>query len=83
MPQSSLVEIRDNISVRAYNCLVRSGIYSIEDLEQKTESDLLSIREFGVGCLREVKSALLLVYIQKAISPENPENVSLEAIAHE
>lgn len=46
------------IGVRAWNCLIREGITTIDELVTMSEADLLSIRNFGRLSLREVKREL-------------------------
>ena len=38
---------RSDLSVRAYNCLKRSGITKIGQLLEMSEEDLLAVRNFG------------------------------------
>jgi DNA-directed RNA polymerase subunit alpha len=47
-----------NLSVRSYNCLKREGINTVGDLVQKTEPELLDIRNFGQKSIDEVKAKL-------------------------
>jgi DNA-directed RNA polymerase subunit alpha len=47
-----------NLSVRSYNCLKREGINSIGDLVQKSEAELMDIRNFGQKSIDEVKAKL-------------------------
>jgi DNA-directed RNA polymerase subunit alpha len=47
-----------DLSVRSYNCLKREGVQTIGDLVQKTEQDLLDIRNFGQKSIEEVKQKL-------------------------
>ena len=42
-------------SVRAYNCLKRSGINTMQDLVNRKESDMMKIRNLGKKSLKEVK----------------------------
>lgn len=41
-------------SVRAYNCLKRSGINTMQDLVNRKESDIMKIRNLGKKSLKEV-----------------------------
>lgn len=41
-------------SVRAYNCLKRSGINTMQDLVDRKESDMMKIRNLGKKSLKEV-----------------------------
>jgi DNA-directed RNA polymerase subunit alpha len=47
-----------DLSVRSYNCLKREGIGTVGDLIQRTEQDLLDIRNFGQKSIDEVKAKL-------------------------
>ncbi|MDR2047797.1 MAG: DNA-directed RNA polymerase subunit alpha [Clostridiales bacterium] len=43
-----------DLSVRSYNCLKRAGIHTVEDLTQKSEDDMLKVRNLGRKSLEEV-----------------------------
>jgi len=47
-----------NLSVRSYNCLKREGINAVGDLVEKSESELMDIRNFGQKSIDEVKTKL-------------------------
>jgi len=47
-----------NLSVRSYNCLKREGINSVGELVQKSEPELVEIRNFGQKSIDEVKAKL-------------------------
>jgi len=47
-----------NLSVRSYNCLKREGINTVGDLRQKSEAELMDIRNFGQKSIDEVKGKL-------------------------
>ena len=47
-----------DLSVRSYNCLKREGVGTVGELVQKTEQDLLDIRNFGQKSIEEVKAKL-------------------------
>jgi len=47
-----------NLSVRSYNCLKREGINTVGELVQKTEAELMDIRNFGQKSIDEVKAKL-------------------------
>lgn len=54
-----LTQIEDmDFSVRSYNCLKREGVTSVGELIEKTEEDLLAIRNFGQKSIDEVKQKL-------------------------
>ena len=46
------------LTVRSYNCLKREGINTVGDLVQKSESELMDIRNFGQKSIDEVKAKL-------------------------
>ena len=47
-----------DLTVRSYNCLKRAGINTVEELTQKTEEDLLKVRNLGKKSLEEIQSKL-------------------------
>ncbi len=58
-PSDYMITVEDlNLSVRSYNCLKREGINSVGDLVQKSESELMDIRNFGQKSIDEVKAKL-------------------------
>ena len=48
-----------SLSVRSYNCLKREGVNTVGDLVQKTEAELMDIRNFGQKSIDEVKAKLV------------------------
>lgn len=46
------------LSVRSYNCLKRAGIQTVLELTQKTEEDMIKVRNLGKKSLKEVKEVL-------------------------
>jgi DNA-directed RNA polymerase subunit alpha len=47
-----------NLSVRSYNCLKRESINTVGDLVQRSEQELMDIRNFGQKSIEEVKQKL-------------------------
>ena len=43
-----------DLSVRAYNCLKRAGILTLHDLVEKSENEMMKIRNLGKKSLKEV-----------------------------
>jgi len=43
-----------DLSVRSYNCLKRAGINTVEDLTNRTEEDMVKVRNLGRKSLEEV-----------------------------
>jgi DNA-directed RNA polymerase subunit alpha len=52
----SLAELK--LSVRAMNCLESENIHTVRDLIQKSEDQLLEVRNFGETTLAEVRERL-------------------------
>src|SRR5699024_9933732 len=46
-----------NLAVRSLNCSKREGVHTVGELIQRSESDLLAIRNFGQKSINEVKLA--------------------------
>ncbi len=47
-----------DLSVRSYNCLKRAGIINVEDLTNKTEDEMMKVRNLGRKSLEEVTNKL-------------------------
>ena len=47
-----------DLSVRSFNCLKRAGINTVEDLINKSEDDMMKVRNLGRKSLEEVKKKL-------------------------
>ena len=47
-----------DLSVRSYNCLKRAGINTVQELANKTEEDMMKVRNLGRKSLEEVKARL-------------------------
>jgi len=47
-----------DLSVRSYNCLKRAGINTVEELIQRTEEDMMKVRNLGKKSLEEVINKL-------------------------
>ncbi|HHV26623.1 MAG TPA: DNA-directed RNA polymerase subunit alpha [Tissierellia bacterium] len=47
-----------DLSVRSYNCLKRAGINTVDELTQRTEEDMMKVRNLGKKSLEEVKNKL-------------------------
>ena len=46
------------LSVRSFNCLKRAGIATVEDLVNKSETDMMKVRNLGKKSLDEVTNKL-------------------------
>ncbi len=52
-------EIRElKLSIRSLHCLDEKGIKTVKELVSKSEEELLSIKNFGIKCLKEIKASL-------------------------
>ncbi|WP_257351198.1 DNA-directed RNA polymerase subunit alpha [Pseudalkalibacillus decolorationis] len=47
-----------DLSVRSYNCLKRAGINTVQELAQKSEEDMMKVRNLGKKSLEEVQEKL-------------------------
>ncbi len=47
-----------DLSVRSYNCLKRAAISTVNELTQKTEEEMMKVRNLGKKSLKEVKEKL-------------------------
>ena len=47
-----------DLSVRSYNCLKRAGIQTVEELTQRTEDEMMRVRNLGKKSLKEVKDKI-------------------------
>lgn len=56
---SSAMMIEDlDLSVRSYNCLKRAGIQTVDELTQKTEDEMMHVKNLGKKSLKEVKDKM-------------------------
>ena len=55
--ETSIEELE--LSVRSYNCLKRAGIATVEDLTNRSESDMMKVRNLGKKSLDEVTNKLI------------------------
>lgn len=57
-----------DLSVRSFNCLKRAGINTVQELTEKTEDDMMKVRNLGKKSLEEVqhKLAELGLYLKQA-----------------
>ena len=72
-PVTSITIEELELSVRAYNCLKRASINSMNELLKKSEHDLLNIKNFGKKSSDEVIERLRHFGLDLAPSPELPE----------
>jgi DNA-directed RNA polymerase subunit alpha len=70
-----------NLSVRAYNCLKRSGLMTVGQVLEKSEDELLSLRNFGRKSYDELRERLVeLGFLEP--SELTGESGDYEAYAH-
>jgi len=77
-PSRYSTQIEDlQLSVRAYNCLKRSGLMTVGQVLEKSEDELLSLRNFGRKSYDELRDRLIELGYLSAEGPE--EEVAVEA----
>ncbi|HEX3027755.1 MAG TPA: DNA-directed RNA polymerase subunit alpha C-terminal domain-containing protein, partial [Clostridia bacterium] len=59
-----------DLSVRSYNCLKRAGINTVEDLTNRTEEDMMKVRNLGRKSLEEVLQKLQALGLSLAPSED-------------
>lgn len=59
-----------DLSVRSYNCLKRAGINTVAELVQKTEDDMMKVRNLGRKSMEEVKKKLAELSLSLSESEE-------------
>lgn len=52
------------LSVRSYNCLKRAGISTVEDLANKSQEDMMKVRNLGKKSLDEVTNKLIALGLE-------------------
>lgn len=78
MQEKTLIPLH-RLSVRTRNCLEATGLLHFEDLPAQTE-DLLKIRSFGAGCLREIQEFLeAQKNVQSSVCSQEPEGEEYES----
>lgn len=60
------------LSVRSFNCLKRAGINTVDDLINRSEEDMLKVRNLGKKSFEEVKSKLNSLGLD--LSPSDNDN---------
>jgi len=58
------------LSVRSYNCLKRAGINTVGELTEKTDEDMMKVRNLGKKSLEEVKAKLSAIGLSLKQSEE-------------
>ena len=68
-----------NLSVRAYNCLKRSGLMTVGQVLEKSEDELLTLRNFGRKSYDELKNRLIeLGYLEPEAEEPDEELAGAE-----
>jgi DNA-directed RNA polymerase subunit alpha len=68
-----------SLSVRAYNCLKRSGLMTVGQVLEKNEDELLALRNFGRKSYDELKVRLIEMGFLKAEPPFEEMEAEFEA----
>ncbi len=58
------------LSVRSYNCLKRAGIATVEDLANKSQEDMMKVRNLGKKSLDEVTNKLIALGLSFTIDED-------------
>ncbi|HHY94311.1 MAG TPA: DNA-directed RNA polymerase subunit alpha [Firmicutes bacterium] len=58
------------LSVRSYNCLKRAGINTVGELIEKTDQDMIKVRNLGKKSLEEVREKLSAMGLSFRLSPD-------------
>lgn len=69
-----------SLSVRAYNCLKRSGLMTVGQILEKSEDELLTLRNFGRKSYDELKARLIEMGLLQAEEEEEPMSVEMEGV---
>ena len=64
------------LSVRSTNCLKRAGIHIVADLADKTEEEMMKVRNLGRKSFEEIKNTMDQLGVSFKPSP-NPSNMNL------
>jgi len=66
-----------NLSTRAYNCLKRARINTIQDLKEKSINDLIKVRNMGRKSLQEIISQLngLKINLKQEIEEDEDDDI--------
>ena len=67
-----------SLSVRAYNCLKRSGLMTVGQVLEKSEDDLLALRNFGRKSYDELRVKLIQMDFLQPEPPEEEMTASFE-----
>ena len=73
------IEVLD-LSVRAYNCLKRGGVHTVEKLRTMTDEDYRSIRNLGRKCVEEIKQKLCAYASRPTPQPRMVPAESLDSL---
>ena len=58
------------LSVRSFNCLKRASINTVEELTERTEEEMMKVRNLGKKSLDEVKAKLAELGLSLRLSEE-------------
>ena len=74
-----------DLSVRSYNCLKRAGINTVQELTNKSEPEMIKVRNLGRKSLEEVKLKLhdLGLGLRRTIKTFTKFQSCLTAVARE
>ena len=59
-----------DLSVRSFNCLKRAGINTVSDLTEKSEEEMMKVRNLGKKSFEEVKEKLASLGLEMSYSED-------------
>ena len=59
-----------DLSVRSFNCLKRAGINTVNDLIEKSEEEMMKVRNLGKKSFDEVKEKLASLGLEMSYEEE-------------
>lgn len=66
-----------DLSVRSFNCLKRAGINTVEDLINKSEEDMMKVRNLGRNLSRKLyRSSILSVLVFRRKTNNFPKSLT-------
>ena len=82
-PESDLRKLRlpphpSTSAVRIFNCLVNAHVRSLAELQQETAARLLTVKNFGKGCLHDLEVAMSELGLELRDSSVRSHKASVE-----
>lgn len=68
------------LGIRAYNCLRKTGINTVEEVAELSDDDLLSIRHMGIKALQDIRTRLKIFLDTPTYDDLKTENANLRKV---